>query len=195
MPISSPRPPPPIARIRPRIPRSSSVPNSTPSTPAVDTQAAAQESYLQSLIRRRKFLVRAVAVSVLVASCAILGAQLKSTKQEVDERKKIADAAQGLLAEPEKFAQKELESSATPVLSTPGKLQASTTPQNSTQINGAISRQRSLEIAKQIALLEDRKALLDRQRRTFEAKIEMLRERRAKKEEMEARRAGQDLER
>jgi len=50
----------------------------------------------------------------------------------------------------------------------------------------------SVDVARQIALLEDRRAILNRQRLTLEAKILMLKERQTRKAQMNARRPTQD---
>lgn len=89
----------------------------------------------------------------------------------------------------------ELNSQAVP---TTAIQQEQDTKQNTTQAVGgraAAAQSRSspysLEVAKQIALLEDRKALLNRQKITLEAKIQTLRERQARKAQMDARRPTQ----
>ena len=160
---------------------------------AVAASEAVDTASTWDLIKKRKYGVRAVGVTVVVVCCTLIGSQLKTSKQEKDKLREIERAAEELAldsapAEKPTLLHEELQA-ATPAL-----------PAQKSHAGDAIARpthgsQLSLDITKQIALLEDRKAILNRQRGNIEAKIDMLRDRRARKEEMEARRSGTGLQR
>jgi len=117
---------------------------------------------------------------VVTVAGAIFGAQLKNTKQEHDKRKVIEAAAEELAT----------TAFSTPSLQLQKQKAESVTAGQSLKPSAAQRSHYTVDVAKQIALLEDRKALLNRQRLTLEGKIVKLKERRVKKAQMEARRAG-----
>lgn len=166
------RPPPP-----PRPPRSVDATHSS----------HVEDSVLQKLIRNRKLKVRAVAVGVGVVCCALFGAQLKTTIQEIYASKKITDTASDYMKEAGTVPPAELRETSQQI---PSEVQQPHQSQAAKQSRGI-----AFEVARRIASLEDRKALLNRQKQTLEAKIEMLRERRAKKVELEALRDIERVER
>lgn len=202
--MSSPTEPPRSAG-RPPLPHSRPIrraqpPNSSTAVPesalrATEAETSAAESQLLSLVRKRKFKVRAVGITVLVAASALLGAQIKSVKQETDRAKQLDASAREAVTGTDSVVEDDAQN-ALPALQDRTYTQA----ESGQDIAGPITRSAkgspySVDVARQVALLEDRKALLNREKTNLEAKIEMLRERRARKEEMEARRAGSGLNR
>lgn len=134
-----------------------------------------------NLTRKRRFIIYAVGFAVITVAGAILGAQLKSTKQEHDRRKDIETAAQELAVTSNVTAntlQPDVNQKELPDSPTSRPRYKSESPY-------------TIDVARQIALLENRKSLLNRQRATLEVKIEKIRERRIRKEQMDARRANE----
>lgn len=111
---------------------------------------------------------------------SILGARLKETWQEYGKRQELEEAARRLAESTATAGAKTLESTA-----------LRNKPNEPISVAQAVSQQSpaySVDIARQITLLEDRKAILNRQKINLEQKIQRLRERKVRKEEMEARR-------
>lgn len=181
--------PSPVGRARPVVQQAT--PGSVVKTSEVDKIAAeAQES---NIIRRRKYIVWAVGAAVFTVACTFLGARLKEFKQESDRMEGIEAAAKelraGVVVGEEQILQTEPADS---------RRLEEVEKQNNTETVGmsplAESTQNSpysIDIARQVALLEDRKALLNRHKMTLESKIQMLRERQARKAEIDARRPTQ----
>lgn len=182
VPRARPLPLPPHLR-HPRIPQ-------VPPTARVEfsegqqaSEAANTRTLWETIIRRKK-LVSAIAFGIVVVAGSILGARLKETRQEFGRRKELEEAARRL-AEPTVTSGGTDES----------KTQASNVMHSNESELSSISQAAVLkgavydvDVARQIAVLEDRKALLNRQKTNVEQKIARLRERTARREEMEARR-------
>jgi len=187
-PIHRPPPPPtpsPVGRARP--------PKQT--APASALKAIEAEKVIAELeegkvIRRRQYVVWAVGAAVFTVACTFVGARLKEFKQESDRMKGIEAAARelgsGSMIEDKQGSQTVSEISLQPEQTSTHS--ASTT----TLIESAPSSPYSVDVARQIALLEDRRATLNRQKLTLEAKILMLKERQAAKARMDARRPTQN---
>lgn len=169
------RPPPRIQRDLPR-----------PGVESQEAQKVAEAVNTRTLwetIIRRKKLVSAIAFGVVVVAGSILGARIKESRQEYAKLQEIEEAAKRL-------------AEATAAAAVAGtKIQESTTPQNKPSepisVTQAVAQQSpvyNVDIARQITLLEDRKAILNRQKANYEQKIQRLRERQVRKQEMEARR-------
>lgn len=196
---------PPYPAGRPPLPQSRPIrraqpPNSSTTVPestvrAAKAEASAAESQLLTLVRKRKFKVRAIGITVLVAASAILGAQIKSVKQETDKARQLdASARQAVTGagSPNEDAMSKVSPAAQDITQIQaGGGQDTVKPRT----RSATGSPYSVDVARQITLLEDRKALLNREKTNIEAKIEVLRERRARKAEMEARRAGSGFDR
>lgn len=149
------------------------------------TEAAKTRTLWETIIRRKK-LVYAIGFGVIVVAGSILGARLKETRQEFSRRKELEEAARKL-AESTTVGNVKEDSLATVAQSNvqAGKIEAAAAlPTITIQKSAGYD----VDIARQITLLEDRKALLNRQRNNIEQKIQRLRERTARREAMEARR-------
>ncbi|KAJ9658226.1 hypothetical protein H2198_003799 [Neophaeococcomyces mojaviensis] len=162
---------PPPKRLPPRSP----IRPTKSSSPEVDAEVTS------TLIRKRKPIVYAVGFAVVTVAGAIFGAQIKNVKQESEKRRQIEAAAEELSAAPAAATVLQLQDRPTPSAD-----EQTLQPQYSQNQHTPYT----VDTARQISLLEDRKALLKRQRMNLERKIEKLKERKARKEEMEARRAG-----
>lgn len=157
---------------------------SVESAEAQQAGEAARTRTLWDTIIRRKKLVYAIGFGVVVVAGSILGARLKETRQEYARRKELDEAAKRLA---ESTVAGELKAVPSGVTTTTGE-RDDTHAIASTL--GAVPRGRAydVDVARQITLLEDRKALLNRQKGIVEQKIVRLRERTARRQEMEARR-------
>lgn len=117
---------------------------------------------------------------------SIGGARLKEIRQEYARRSELEEAARKL-AESAVITGNAKEESLTATVAS--AVQASRTEAaNTSPATVQKSVGYDVDVARQITLLEDRKALLNRQRNAIEQKIQRLRERTARREEMESRR-------
>lgn len=185
---AGPRPklPPRATPIRPlRLPQA--IPQ--PSVESIEAQQASEASNTRTLwekIIRRKKLVYAIAFGVVVVAGSIGGARLKEIRQEYARRSELEEAARKL-AESAVITGDAKEESLTATVAS--AVQASRTEAaNTSPATVQKSVGYDVDVARQITLLEDRKALLNRQRNTIEQKIQRLRERTARRQEMESRR-------
>lgn len=141
---------------------------------------AIESRNLWDTIIRRKKLIGAVAFAVVTIAGTLLGARLKESWQEYSRIKELEEAA------------KKLAESTPPSITTnePATLEAEDSQSEQTKgtdVPQSVTQQSksaySVDVARQIALLEDRKAILNRQKLNLEQKIQRLRARQAKKDE------------
>lgn len=151
--------------------RTRSTPRSTAQVDAATANRAANKAIDSKQAAKWNTYLKAVSTLAFVASLAYLGAKVKGFKQAWDFNKEVEHN----ISASEETTQKFL-----PAVVTENEL--------STQSDEALAKhaqshpKRSpyeLDIAKQVAVLEDRKALLVRQRRTYEDKIRRIEERQA----------------
>ena len=155
-----------------------------------EAEKLAAEVQEANTIWKRKYVVRAVGVAVLVVAFTFVGARLKEMKQERDRLEGIEAAARELAAGAQNtgIPVSQIVSVADAQLERSGEqtnIQGVSTP---AAVDQTRNSPYSIDIARQIALLEDRKTTLNRQKMSFEAKIQMLRERQARRAERDARR-------
>ncbi|KAK5319191.1 hypothetical protein LTR70_005092 [Exophiala xenobiotica] len=160
------RPPPPSSPVGRARPTKQSAPASAQK--AIEAEKAAAELQEGKVIRRRQYVVWAVGAFVFTVACTFVGARLKEFKQESDRMKEIEAAARKL-------------SSGSAI-----------EDKQSSQAVSEVGPRPEQNNAQAIALLEDRRAILNRQKLTLEAKILMLKERQARKAQMDARRPTPD---
>lgn len=117
---------------------------------------------------------------------SILGARLKETRQEFARRKELEEAARKL-AESTVVGENKDDALG---ITAPTIVQDRKNEVTDASLPAMIPKGAGygVDVARQITLLEDRKALLNRQKNNIEQKIRRLRERTARREEMEARR-------
>lgn len=151
--------------------RARSTPRSTAQVDPVTANRAADETIDSKQAAKWNTYLKAVSTLAFVASLAYLGAKVKGFKQAWDFNKEV---------EHNIFASEKNTAETLPAIVTEDGL--------STQADEALAKhaqpppKRSpyeLDIAKQVAVLEDRKALLVRQRRTYEDKVRRIEERQA----------------
>lgn len=148
------------------------------------SEAAETRTLWQTIIKRKK-AVYAIGFGIVVVAGTILGARLKETKQQLARRQELEEAARKLAESSAADGVKEDDLGL--VASTAvqaGKIEAAAEQPSPVQRGAGYN----VDVARQITLLEDRKALLNRQKNNIEQKIQRLRERTARREEMEARR-------
>ncbi|KAK5092776.1 hypothetical protein LTR24_004816 [Lithohypha guttulata] len=182
------RPPPPSSPVGRARPTKQSAPASAQK--AIEAEKAAAELQEGKVIRRRQYVVWAVGAFVFTVACTFVGARLKEFKQESDRMKEI-EAAARKLSSGSAIEDKQSSQAVSEVGPRPEQNNAQAVGTTTLTERARISPY-SVDVARQIALLEDRRAILNRQKLTLEAKILMLKERQARKAQMDARRPTPD---
>lgn len=171
--------PPPLNSPPPRLRPARNARSDAPKSALAQAQHVVEEMKAkQKMGRWRIGILAAGAVGILVTG-SIFGAQLKEARQEQRRRDEIEVAAQGVLQESAPTDQN------VPVVA------GAAAPQGVARSSDSAPSKQAMDIARQIALLEDRKALVLREKKRFEDKIHMLQERQAQQAEEAARRRAQ----
>lgn len=156
------------------------------------TQKAARDAETlreATLLRNRRLKLGAGATFVIVIAATIFGAQLREVAQQWRRRRDIQNAADQQVLEASVTEEADNPAIAVPASPVLGATSASVVEARKNLI------QADREILRQVALLEDRRSMLNRQKREIQTKIGRIEERQARKAEMEARRAGPDMDR
>ena len=142
------------------------------------------------LLRSRRYKLGAVAFVIVAVASSLFGAQIKTSMQEYRWRERVKkEAAEASLKVTDSLSKEPTDG--TSMLLTAGTPIDKAAPP--TMLDNRI--QSDQEIARQVAFLEDRRALLIRQRGQILGKFERLRERQARQTGVEERRAGSGIDR